>query len=122
MSNNKSNYERFANTNSYLSLLNNHRLDEPGLWQVFGEDPNCYYGGCHSRPSLGFVEGNLKDVIMYAVELPNFWQWGAGGDIEKIGNVKIVDGNTANRRKRLNEHRAYLQEEIKVIDAELENL
>lgn len=49
-----------------------------------GEDPNCDFGGSHYQPELGTVEGRLEDVIRYAVKLPNFYTWGAGGDIEKI--------------------------------------
>lgn len=40
-------------------------------------------------PYLQTVEGTLDEVINYAVELPNFWQWGAGGEIFKTEVKKI---------------------------------
>lgn len=122
MSNKESNYERFANSSSFSLLLKKYRIDETGIWQIFGEDPNPDFGGCHSRPSLGFVEGTLEDVIEYAVELPNFWQWGAGGDIVKLDKVTKVDNKTVQRRKYLNERRAEYQEMIKAVDVELGKL
>ena len=122
MSNKQSNYERFIESSTYSLLMKKHSLDEPGLWQIFGEDPNCDFGGCHSQPRLGFVEGNLNDVILYAVELPGFWQWGAGGDIKKVDNIKKVDSKTAERRKFLLEKLAEHQEMVNIYTAELEKL
>lgn len=122
MSNKESNYERFTKTYSYRDLIKNHTLEEEGIWQIFGEDPNCDMGGPHIQPSLGFVEGKLSDVIEYAVELPSFWQWGAGGDIKKIDSIKKVDSKTAKRRKFLLEKRAECQKMIDGYDAELEKL
>ena len=122
MSNEESNYERFIKSSSYSLLLREYRLDETGIWQIFGEDPNCDFGGCHSQPSLGFVEGKLEDVIEYAVELPNFWQWGAGGDIRKIDSIKKVDNKTAERRRYLTDRRTEYQEMLTAIDVELGKL
>lgn len=118
----ETNYARFTKTYSYRDLIKNHTLEEEGIWQIFGEDPNCDMGGPHIQPSLGFVEGKLSDVIEYAVELPNFWQWGSGGDIKKIDGIKKVDSKTAERRKFLLEKRAEYQKMIDVYDAELEKL
>lgn len=117
-----SNYETFTKSSSYSLLMKKYRPEETGIWQIFGEDPNCDFGGCHSQPSLGFVEGALEDVIEYAVELPGFWQWGAGGDIRKLDKVTKVDNKTVQRRKYLNERRAEYQEMIKAVDVELEKL
>lgn len=55
-------------------------LAKEGIWHVRGEDPNCDFGGYHHMPSLGYYEGKLESVIRHAVQLPGFWQWGAGGD------------------------------------------
>ena len=122
MSNKESNYNRFIKTSSYSLLLKKYRLEEAGIWQIFGEDPNCDFGGCHSHPSLGFVEGTLEDVIEYAVDLPGFWQWGAGGDIEKLDKVTKIDNKIVQRRKQLIERRAEYQEMLKTIDVELGKL
>lgn len=67
-----------------------YKMEEEGLWQVFGEDPNCDLGGSHHEPDLGFFSGKLKDVIATAVLLPNFWTWGGGGRIKKVSNVTHV--------------------------------
>ena len=70
-------------------LLEKHTLSEYGMWRIKGEDPNCDLGGHHYQPDLGTVEGYLEDVIKHAVALPEFYTWGAGGDITKV-NVKKV--------------------------------
>ena len=79
----------------YLSTYNGrnlkHALSTYGLWRVRGEDPNCDMGGTHYEPDLGTYEGTLEEVIRYAVELPSFWQWGAGGRFEKVDTNKISD-------------------------------
>lgn len=71
-------------------LLKKHTLDEVGLWEVRGEDPNCDMGGHHHQPLLGYFEGKLEDVIKHAVHLSGFWQWGAGGDITKVEKQLIT--------------------------------
>lgn len=76
-------YESFRNTYSGRSLLTAHSLDEYGVWEVRGEDPNCDMGGHHHEPLLGLFEGKLEDVIAHATSLPNWFQWGAGGSIKK---------------------------------------
>lgn len=63
---------------------NKYSLDTKGLWHVRGEDPNCDLGGAHHKPSLGFYTGTLEQVLRKAVMLPQFWQWGAGGTVEKV--------------------------------------
>lgn len=79
-----SNYEKYLNTDSGKQLFEKYSKDEIGIWQVFGEDPNCDFSGCHSQPSLGFYDGFLQDIVYYAVDLPNFWSWGGGGDFKKV--------------------------------------
>ena len=64
-------------------LLKEHSLDEYGIWEVKGEDPNPDFAGHHHEPSLGLFEGRLEDVIIKAVSLDGFWSWGAGGRIIK---------------------------------------
>lgn len=122
MTNKQSNRQRYTDSYEYIALLKKHSLNEEGMWQIFGEDPNCDFGGTHIKPNLGFVEGKLEDVIEYAVDLPNFWSWGSGGSIKKIDNVKQVNSKTAERRRMLMERRAEYEEMLRTIDAELEKL
>lgn len=87
----ETNYYRFLNTYSGKELLKKHTLGEVGTWRIFGEDSNCDLGGSHHEPDLGYVKGTLKKVIEYAVELPNFWQWGGGGRIEKTSPAVVTE-------------------------------
>lgn len=74
-----------------------------GVWKVTGEDPNCDLGGHHHSPTLGFFEGTLGDVIDYAMELPGFWQWGYGGDIEPYNKplIKKIDSKSIKARAKV---------------------
>jgi hypothetical protein len=85
-----SNYKQ---TYQYQELLKEHNLSEYGIWEVRGEDPNCDLGGHHSQPFLGHFEGTLEDVLNIAVDLPNFWQWGAGGTIKQIKSKPVLKLN-----------------------------
>lgn len=105
----QSKYEQYTKTYSGRELLKNHFLSETGIWQVLGEDPNCDYTGSHHNPELGVFDGTLDDVIRLAVELPEFWQWGAGGKIKKLTIVKVDPLATA--------HIADIREKIKELDA-----
>lgn len=60
-----------------------HRLDEYGIWEVTGEDPNPDIGGHHYEPFIALMEGKLDDVIHWAVNQSVFWVWGAGGKFTK---------------------------------------
>ena len=82
--------------NNYLQgyngkeLLKEHKLDEEGIWEVRGEDPNCDFGGPHHNPFLGHFEGKLEDVIIHAVSLKGFWVWGGGGEIKKFNEPLVT--------------------------------
>ena len=69
-------------------LLENHSLNEKGLWKVRGEDPNCDLGGYHHQPDLGVVDGTLQEALEYGVMHKDFYHWGAGGDFEKLDIIK----------------------------------
>lgn len=84
MDTNTSRLEKFKNTRSYKELVDKHNLNESGVWRVFGEDPNCEISGHHQEPELGLFSGVLDDIIEFAVDLPGFWEWGAGGRITKM--------------------------------------
>lgn len=81
--------EQFLRGYSGKRLLEKHKLSEHGNWKINGEDPNCDFGGHHHQPYIGTVEGTLDKVIDYAVEHPHFWQWGYGGEIEKVEVKKL---------------------------------
>lgn len=81
---------RYESTNAYTNLLQKHSLDEHGVWRVLGECDNAGLAGSHTQPDLGTYEGKLDDVINTAVNLPNFWAWGAGGDIQKVTVQKPI--------------------------------
>lgn len=95
----KSKYEQFTKVSySGRTLLTKHSLDEEGMWEILGEDSNCDLGGSHYMPRLGIVEGKLRDVISYAVTIPRFWTWGAGGDITRIDTpIKVTAESNAQR-------------------------
>jgi hypothetical protein len=114
-------YSNFLNTYSGRELIKKYSLDEEGLWQIKGEDPNCDMGGSHHQPDLGIVEGKLSDVIEYAVTIQGFWTWGSGGNIKKIDNIKKVDSQSARRRKELEVQKFALQKQLDAIDVELNN-
>lgn len=106
--------EKYKTTHSYDFLVKKHSMREVGIWQIFGEDPNRDMGGHHHTPLLDTVEGELGDVIAYAVDLPGFWQWGGGGNIKKIDirDVKTVVRNNA-KRQEIEEQIAVLQKQLK---------
>lgn len=75
---------KFLSSHSGKKLINEHSMEEEGVWKVLGEAPNCDFGGTHHQPSLCICRGKLKDVIREAVNLKGFFSWGSGGDIKKI--------------------------------------
>ncbi len=93
----------YKRTYGYGELIKKHPdMNESGMWQIRGEDPNCDLGGSHHQPDLGVVEGKLGPTILYAVDLPGFWQWGGGGSITKIEVAKLdsVDFKAKQRRQK----------------------
>ena len=74
--------DRYLKTYSGRDLLKKHTFLEVGSWAIYGEDPNCDFGGHHHEPFLGVFHGTLEDAIAHAVDLSGFWQWGGGGRIK----------------------------------------
>jgi hypothetical protein len=117
------NYKRYLeNTYAGKSLLENHGLNEYGVWEVFGEDPNPDMGGHHHEPKLGMFEGTLQDVIMHGVDLPSFWQWGGGGRFVKSKAPVKIDKASIAREKELVAELDKLMKRIKEINKELDSL
>ena len=117
---NLENFNRFINdTYSGKQLLEHHSLDEEGIWEIRGEDPNCDFGGAHHQPKLGIVQGKLRDVIMYGVGLPGFWQWGGGGSFESIGIIPKIDSKSIQVRNELLVEEVRLIRELKAVQEKL---
>lgn len=112
------NYENYLTTYNGRELLKKHAPVEYGIWQVYGEDPNCDWGGPHHEPNMGVYEGKLEDILTLVTSMPMFWTWGAGGrivktNVEKIDPATVVDRN--NKRERLKQ----LEKEIEVLKKDL---
>lgn len=117
-------YDQFLDTWSGRELLKRHSLDEEGVWEVLGEDPNCDFGGYHHSPRLGIYEGRLRDIIEKAVVMPSFWTWGAGGDVRlvEIKTVKTQDEQTKKRIIELKDHLYSLEQQQKEVKKRLKDL
>lgn len=91
---------------------------QEGLWQIFGEDPNCDLGGSHHQPLLATVQGTYAAAVDYALDLPSFFTWGGGGDVRKIEVIK-VDGESLRKRTELTTERNALKIKLADLEAEL---
>lgn len=109
---------KFVNTYSGKKLLEKHSLSTEGTWAVYGEDPNCDLGGPHHQPLLGYYTGKLIDVIANVESMNSFWQWGAGGRIELVSAVKVVDAE-ATRIARAREALELAKAEVERLEKEL---
>ena len=94
--------------NGYNYKENPYPDNQVGVWEVRGEDTNCDFGGSHHRPYIGTFSGTFIDVVSMAVEMPQFWTWGRGGEIKLVTVKKIDSAVTAKRKK--------LQEELQSIE------
>lgn len=108
----QSNFDRYMST--YAGKHLGYPLSEVSVWLVHGEDPNCEMHGSHISPKLGYFEGKLEDVIRYAVELPNFWQWGGGGSFEKAipPTVTKISPTSLKERQEMLAKKAALEAEV----------
>lgn len=52
----------YFKTNAGEILIETYPLDQEGIWQIYGEDPNCDLGGHHYEPLLATVTGKLEDT------------------------------------------------------------
>lgn len=105
-------------------LLRDNPPDEVGVWKIRGEDSNCDLGGSHHMPELATVQGRYRDVVEYALNLKDFFQWGGGGDIKKVSpqKVKVIPlGFSVIPLKELKEKRARLADELALLDEKIAN-
>lgn len=113
-------YDKYTATYNGRALFEKHSPDQVGIWKIYGEDPNASMGGSHYQPELGVVEGMLRDVIMYAVNLPSFWQWGAGGVFVFVGEtIPKIDANSWQEREELVAEADRLEKELAVVKEKL---
>lgn len=120
-------YEHYLTTYAGRDLLTKHSRDEVGIWQVFGEDPNCDMGGYHHEPFLGLIEGKLDDVIYEAVTYGGFFHWGGGGKIKRYQSPGVQKAKTSAERDNveydeLSKKRKELEKQLAGVDAELAKL
>lgn len=102
-------------------LLRAYAPDEPGVWKILGEDPNCDLGGHHHQPELEIITGTYKNVVDYALKLPQFFTWGGGGNIKKQAErFKNIDKLVSNQRyNELKSERVRLTERLAQVEKEL---
>ena len=112
------NLDKYLKTYSGIELLKKWNLDQVGVWHVRGEDPNCDMGGSHYQPSIGYFEGALGEILEFGIDLPGFWQWGAGGKFEHI-NVQKVDSKEFKRQQTLREEKRKLEQRLAEIVDEI---
>lgn len=70
-------------------LLKKYPPDVNGTWILRGEDDNADLCGPHDMPKLGKFIGTYPQAIDYALSLPRFVTWGAGGTIEPSYQTSI---------------------------------
>lgn len=107
------------------SLLTKYPSGQEGVWQIYGEDPNCDLGGSHIEPHLETVSGRYADVVDYALKLNGFFTWGSGGRIVpyKYPNVKqIPDRRGPEYLKALCKEKEVLLKRLTEIELELKEL
>jgi hypothetical protein len=106
-------------------LLKEYSPNTQGTWEIRGEDPNCDLGGHHHEPKLEVVTGTYKNVVEYALTLPNFFQWGSGGRIIRMdppADIINVDNMRNPRVVELEDERRDLHARLKEIESELQTL
>jgi hypothetical protein len=75
------------NTTNGQELMEYHTLQDKGIWQMYGEDPDCHTPG-QVPPDvlLVTVRGTLEQALKAAMGYPSFYTMGCGG---KVCEIKI---------------------------------
>lgn len=114
----KNGYNRYLKTYNGRKLFETHDLETEGMWQVYGEDPNCDWGGPHYEPRLGVYTGKLIDVLHEVTEMKGFWNWGSGGRLELITPIKVTQDSII-RQNKLKAEREALLAKLDILNKEL---
>lgn len=105
---------------------NTYTPSEYGVWEVFGEDPNCDFGGPHSNPKLGLLKGHFQDCLFYAaINLPRFYTWGYGGYLVKRTEenmVEVPDNYYKNYNSDLEKEKRELIKKKEELEKEIEKI
>lgn len=122
--------DKMAKLLSHYSYSKNIDISEYGVWQMFGEDPNCAFG--RDNPSIGYAEGTFLDVLAYASTLPIFYSWGSGGYIKKhtfnVTKIKkgfhsdLINGVFEREQNELKKEKEKIEKEREKLEKRLEEL
>ena len=73
------------NTSNGQELMNHHTLSDKGIWQMYGEDPDCKTPGLVSPDALLVtIQGTLEQALKAAMGYPSFYTMGCGGKVIEI--------------------------------------
>ena len=103
--------ELFRMGKDYKELVKKHNLTESGTWVVWSENQTLETYIAPNYKFLGVYSGTLKFVIEVAVTLPEFWNFGEGGWIQKVDVVNVTAQTAVIRRNR-QKRMAQLVEEL----------
>ena len=111
---------KFINSFEGKQLLKKHTMLDRGIWKILGPDPNCDFAGPHIHPNLGLYRGELKDIISYAVSLPQFWSWGPGSIVKEEEPIIIdIDEDVLKSIKLFEQQKSLLENKLKEINEKL---
>jgi hypothetical protein len=106
----------FLNTIQGRQLYSNYGPDLFATWEVFGAKADNFQSGNR----LTILNGFLKDIIRYVVELDGFYYCGNFGSIYKLC-VQTVDSNSLAKRDVLLKEKAELINRLEVLSSKLRN-
>jgi hypothetical protein len=109
-------------------LLKQHKAYMEALWAIHAESDNSDWHGYHPQKFLVAVQGTYLDAVEYALTLPSFFTYGAGGSVRPLGEVinlatlksqKVQDLKA--RLQYLKSQEVSVQTEIEAIHKELQD-
>lgn len=103
-------------------FLTKYPRGQQGVWVIRGEDDNADLCGPHDMPKLGKVKGTYEQAVDYALSLPRFVYWGAGGSILPVSKPEQIidlDNLQEDLRKKLLLERDDLNRRIDEIEGKL---
>lgn len=78
-------------TTNGKELMKHKTLQDVGIWQMYGEDPNCspLTSVFKTDILLITIQGSLEQALKIAMGFPSFYTMGCGGRVKEIVvNVK----------------------------------